>query len=111
VMVEFEPQTRIEGDIQQLPADSPVIEFWRVLAGEVQGRESDAQVTVFDSVGFALEDFSALRYLNDLVRTKGIGTPIDLIAQPSNCKDLYSLVASCSTGESDERVRSLFQVA
>jgi ornithine cyclodeaminase len=112
VMVEFEPQTRIEGDIQQLPADSPVIEFWRVLAGEVQGRESDAQVTVFDSVGFALEDFSALRYLNDLVRTEGIGTRIDLIAQPSNCKDLYSLVASPSTAaESGERVQGLFQAA
>jgi ornithine cyclodeaminase len=111
VMVEFEPQTRMEGDIQQLPSDSPVIEFWRVLAGEVQGRESDAQVTVFDSVGFALEDFSALRYLNDLVRIEGIGTRIDLIAQPSNCKDLYSLVASSSSAESEERVRGLFQAA
>lgn len=82
-----------------------------MLAGEVQGRESDAQVTVFDSVGFALEDFSALRYLNDLVRTEGIGTQIDLIAQPSNCKDLYSLVASSGTTESDERARGLFQAA
>jgi ornithine cyclodeaminase/alanine dehydrogenase-like protein (mu-crystallin family) len=71
VIVEFEPQTRIEGDIQQLAADFPVVELWRVLSGEVAGRESDAQVTVFDSVGFALEDFSALRYLNDLVRTEG----------------------------------------
>jgi hypothetical protein len=37
-----------------------------VLAGEAPGRESREQVTVFDSVGFALEDFSALRLLRDL---------------------------------------------
>ncbi|MBT2790125.1 ornithine cyclodeaminase [Paraburkholderia strydomiana] len=93
VMIEFEPQTRIEGEIQQLPADSPVVEFWRVLSGEMPGRESAAQVTIFDSVGFALEDFSALRYLNDLAGKHGVGEIIDLIARPSNCKDLYSLVA------------------
>jgi ornithine cyclodeaminase len=29
VIVEYEPQTRIEGDIQQLPGDFPVIELWR----------------------------------------------------------------------------------
>ncbi|NYH25367.1 hypothetical protein GGD40_004938 [Paraburkholderia bryophila] len=37
VFVEYEPQTRIEGDIQQLPADSPVVELWRVLRGEMAG--------------------------------------------------------------------------
>ena len=31
VFVEYELQTRIEGDIQQMPADFPVAEFWRVL--------------------------------------------------------------------------------
>ncbi|MDE1949729.1 MAG: ornithine cyclodeaminase, partial [Burkholderiales bacterium] len=54
VCVEYEPQTRIEGEIQQLAADFPVVELWRVLAGQAEGRQSEAQVTVFDSVGFAL---------------------------------------------------------
>jgi ornithine cyclodeaminase len=97
VMVEFEPQTRIEGDIQQLPADSPVIEFWRVLSGSTVGRESAAQVTVFDSVGFALEDFSTLRYLNDLAIAHGVGKRIDLIPEPADCKDLYQLVAATAS--------------
>ena len=56
VIVEYEPQSRIEGDIQQLPADFPVTELWRVLAGLAAGRESVDQVAVFDSVSFALED-------------------------------------------------------
>jgi ornithine cyclodeaminase len=61
VVVEFEPQSRIEGEIQQLPADFPVTELSEVLAGRAPGRLSASELTVFDSVGFALEDFSALR--------------------------------------------------
>ncbi|MGR3519275.1 MAG: ornithine cyclodeaminase, partial [Roseovarius sp.] len=65
IFVEYPEQTRIEGEIQQLDADHPVTEFWRVLAGEVPGRTSAEQITLFDSVGFAIEDFSALRYIRD----------------------------------------------
>lgn len=89
VIVEYEPQSRIEGDVQQMPADFPVTEFWRVLAGEAAGRESPAQVTVFDSVGFALEDFSALRLLADLARQLGLGAPLALIPQMPDPKDLF----------------------
>ena len=38
VIVEYEPQTRIEGDIQQLPEEFPVTEFHRVLSGDAPGR-------------------------------------------------------------------------
>ncbi len=73
IIVEFEPQTRIEGDIQQLDADHPVIEYFRIVRDNEPGREHDTQVTVFDSVGFALEDFSSLRYLYDQARKYAIG--------------------------------------
>ena len=89
VIVEYEPQSRVEGDVQQMPADFPVTEFWRVLAGEAPGRESREQVTVFDSVGFALEDFSALRLLNDLSQQLGLGSPLDLVPQMTDPKDLF----------------------
>lgn len=92
VVVEFEPQTRIEGDIQQLEPDSPVVEFFRIAEGQVPGRENDAQVTVFDSVGFALEDFSALRYVHDLALQHGIGEHIHLVPRPANIKNLYQLL-------------------
>ncbi|RJF95603.1 ornithine cyclodeaminase [Noviherbaspirillum saxi] len=93
VIVEFEPQSRIEGDIQQMPADFPVTELWQVLAEMEPGRQTHDQVTVFDSVGFALEDFSALRYVNDLAEAKSIGSHIDLVPMPDNPKDLYQYVA------------------
>ena len=89
VFVEYEPQTRTEGEIQQLAPDFPVVELWRVLAGTATGRESDAQVTVFDSVGFALEDFSALRYVHDLAQAHGIGQKVDLVPPVDDPKDLF----------------------
>ena len=89
VIVEYEPQSRIEGDVQQMPADFPVTEFWRVLSGAAPGRESASQVTVFDSVGFALEDFSALRLLRDLSLQLGLGAPLGLIPQMADPKDLF----------------------
>ena len=89
VFVEFEPQTRIEGDIQQLPADFPVTELWQVATGQHPGRRHADDITVFDSVGFALEDYSALRYLDAQATAAGLGSIIKLIPQHFNPKDLY----------------------
>jgi ornithine cyclodeaminase len=93
VFVEFEPQTRIEGDIQQLPGDFPVVEFWRVLHGEAAGRKHPDQVTVFDSVGFALEDYSALRYLHSLAQNRKAGTQVALIPPTMDPKNLFDTLA------------------
>ena len=92
VFVEYEPQSRIEGDVQQMPADFPVTELWRVLRGEASGRETPRQITVFDSVGFALEDFAALRWLHAHARRLGLGTPIDLVPALDDPKDLFGLL-------------------
>ncbi len=96
VFVEFTPQTRIEGEIQALPADSPVTELWEVLTGRSPGRTSAGQVTVFDSVGFAIEDFSALRYARDAVRGTPWVSSIDLVAEPEDPKDLFGMVSALS---------------
>jgi ornithine cyclodeaminase len=92
VFVEYEPQTRIEGDLQQMPADFAVTEFWRALAGEASGRRDAQEVTVFDSVGFAIEDFSALHVMGEAARDLGIGQTIDLIAASADPKDLFGLL-------------------
>ena len=92
VFVEYEPQTRIEGDLQQMPADFGVTELWQVLSGHKIGRESGAQITLFDSVGFAMEDFSALRYVHELALAFQIGGEIPVIPELTNPKDLYKLI-------------------
>jgi ornithine cyclodeaminase len=94
VFVEFEPQSRIEGEIQQMPADFPVIELARVLAGSAPGRRDAREVTVFDSVGFALEDFSALRYLRRIHQEeRGQRQHVDLVPDLEDPKDLFALLA------------------
>ncbi len=89
VFVEYAPQTRLEGDIQHLPAGFAVTELWQVLAGHQPGRTHAAQVTVFDSVGFALEDFSALRYMRDAAVELGMGERMALIPPLADPKDLF----------------------
>jgi len=90
VFVEYPPQTRIEGEIQQMPADFPVTELWRVVCGEAPGRRDAAAITLFDSVGFAIEDFAALRYLRD--RIGADAARLDLVADPDDPRDLYGML-------------------
>jgi ornithine cyclodeaminase len=92
IFVEYAPQTRIEGEIQQLPPDYPVTELWQVIAGRTTGRRDLRQITLFDGVGFAIEDFSALRYVHK--RTKGTQffQDLDMIADPDDPRDLYGML-------------------
>jgi len=105
VFVEFEPQTRIEGDLQHLPADFAVTELWQVLTGKAPGRSSAEQVTMFDSVGFAMEDFSALRYLYAQAQALQLGAPIALMAELSDPKDLYQLIRPAANRTSPARAK------
>ena len=97
VFVEYEPQTRIEGDLQQMPADFAVTELWRVLLGQAVGRVQASDITVFDSVGFALEDFSALRLMAEMAAGLGLGQVVDLIPAMANPKDLYAQLSTAGT--------------
>ena len=92
IFVEFPPQTRIEGEIQQLPDDYPVQQLWKVITGQTAGRRSEAQITLFDSVGFAIEDFSSLRYIRDLIQGTDFFSPLDMLADPDDPRDLYGML-------------------
>ncbi|GAB2536937.1 ornithine cyclodeaminase [Brachybacterium huguangmaarense] len=94
VFVEFTPQTRIEGEIQAKAPDFPVTELWEVVTGIAPGRTDAADLTVFDSVGFAIEDFSALSYLYEKLHGTEFVEDIDIIADPRDPKDLFSLVGA-----------------
>ena len=95
VFVELPEQTRIEGEIQRQAADFPVTELWQVVAGAAQGRRSQDELVVFDSVGFAVEDWTALRFVLEDVTANApeLLQHLDLIAEPADPKDLFSLVA------------------
>lgn len=96
IFVEYAPQTRIEGELQQLPQSHPVTEFSQVLSGTAPGRTSAGQVTLFDGVGFATEDFSALCFVRDLLEHSNRYTRLDMIADPDDPKDLYGMLMRAS---------------
>jgi len=92
LFVEYPPQTRIEGEIQQMPEDFAVTEMWQVITGAMPGRTNDRQITLFDGVGFAIEDFSALRYLRDKLRDHPFYQELDVIADPDDPRDLFGML-------------------
>ena len=92
IFVEYPPQTRIEGEIQQVDPEHPVTELWQVMTGAAAGRVSAEQITLFDSVGFAIEDFSALRFVRDQVHGTGLYHDLDLLADPDDPRDLFGML-------------------
>lgn len=92
IFVEYPDQTWIEGEIQQLDPDHPITELNKVLTGRAPGRKSEEAITVFDSVGFAVEDFSALRYVRDRFVQLGMLEDLDMIADPDEPRDLYGML-------------------
>ncbi len=92
IFVEYPPQTRVEGEIQQLADDHPVIEMFRVIRGEAPARVDARQITLFDSVGFATEDFSALRYVHAALDRHAMYDRLDMLADPDDPRDLFGMV-------------------
>ncbi len=97
VFVEYTPQTRIEGEIQQLAPDSEVTELWEVIEGSSTGRTGPRDITVFDSVGFAVEDFAALRYTYQAVEDTDFYAQLELVADPVDPKDLFTFATTATT--------------
>jgi ornithine cyclodeaminase len=80
-----------------MSADFPVIEFADVVSDRAAGRTHEREVTIFDSVGFALEDFSALRYLHRLhCESRHTRPTIDLVPELDDPKDLFALLGGAT---------------
>lgn len=92
ILVEFEPQTRVEGEIQQLPISTPVVQLYELVNGSARIRTADTDITLYDSVGFALEDFSVLRLVLKLAKEQKLGTQIPLMPELKDPKDLFGLL-------------------
>ena len=92
IFVEYAPQTRVEGEIQQLAEDHPVTELWQVITGQRKGRTDARQITLFDSVGFAIEDFSALRYVREKIEGTEFFQNLDMLADPDDPRDLFGML-------------------
>lgn len=92
VVVEYLPQSKIEGEVQQA-AEADYTELCEIIAGKKPGRENSQEITLFDSVGFAIEDFAALKLIYQLSQQDIVGEKINLIPDLQNPKDLFGLLA------------------
>jgi ornithine cyclodeaminase len=90
VFVEYTPQTLIEGEVQSLGEKAIFAELWQVIAAKKPGRENENEVTIFDSVGFAIEDFSTLRLVYDLCKKYNLGQDMEFVPELKDPKDLFS---------------------
>ncbi|GAA3435561.1 ornithine cyclodeaminase family protein [Kutzneria kofuensis] len=61
----------------RLPADPPLTEIGRVLAGDHPGRTDDDEVTVFKSLGLPVEDVAACTLVYDRALAAGAGQDVD----------------------------------
>ncbi len=95
VVVEYIPQSQYEGEIQNLGDEAKNYihaEMWEMVSGIKSGRIDDQEISVFDSVGFALEDFSILRLCYEIAKELEIGQEIDLLPYSlKDCKNLYGV--------------------
>ena len=92
VVVEYTPQSKEEGEIQQGDESLIHAELWEIITGTKTGRENDKEFTFFDSVGFALEDFSTLNLVYKLSNDMDLGEEVNLLPKVDDAKDLFSLL-------------------
>ena len=96
VVVEYFDQSVHEGEIQWFSEEEArklvAAHLHEIILGMKKGRESDKEITVFDSVGIALEDYSVLRLVYDLSQMYGIGENITFVPDLADPKDLYSVL-------------------
>ena len=72
--------------------------------GLAPGRRDAGEITLFDSVGFALEDYSAMRHMQALAREHGLLQRLRLIPELADPKDLYGLVRGAGAITQDLQV-------
>ena len=96
VVVEYLPQSSVEGEIQiwdKKQQEAKVYgQLWELVVGKKAGRESEEEVTLFDAVGFALEDLSVLRLCKGLADEYGLGRDLDLVPSLEDPRALFDLM-------------------
>jgi len=96
IVVEYFDQSAAEGEIQRFDRSEAkkhtYAELHELISGTKTGRHTEQEITLFDGVGIALEDYSALRLTYELATQYGIGTEADLTPTLADPKDLVALL-------------------
>ena len=82
-MVDFKDQALEEGgDLREalksgsIGPDQVYAELGEIVTGRKAGRVSDGEITLFKSVGIAVEDIAAAAFVFEQAELKGLGAPM-----------------------------------
>lgn len=90
IIIEYFDQTKVEGELQNIRDYFNVINLADlIINSQLVVRDYAEQIVLFDSVGFALEDFSILMVLYNWLQTSDKFKEIDFLPNIDNPKDLY----------------------
>jgi ornithine cyclodeaminase len=100
IVIELWEQTKEEGEIQalvkkygELEAKNRVYgELWEIITSTKLGRTDEKEITLFDGVGFGLEDYSILRFMDKLTDDLGIFEKMNIIPDIEDPKNLFGLL-------------------
>lgn len=74
-----------------MPPDYTCPQLHEIVNKEVELNVSKDGTIIFDSVGFALQDYSVLRLMYKLAKNLNIGNELNLVPNIKDVKNLYSL--------------------
>ncbi len=96
IVVEYFEQSIIEGEIQRFGKEEAKekvhAELHELITGTKSGRESESEITIYDSVGIGLEDYSVLRFTYELTKRYEVGQELNLTPILANPKNLISVL-------------------
>lgn len=96
IVVEYFDQSQVEGEIQRLSKEEAeelvYAQLYELVNGSKKGRQNEKEITLFDSVGIALEDYSALRLTFELAEKYNIGEECNLTPLIKDPKDLMAAI-------------------
>jgi ornithine cyclodeaminase len=96
IVVEYFEQSMVEGEIQRFTkkeAEKNVhAGLYEVITGKKSGRNNEKEITLYDSVGIGLEDYSALKFTYKLAKEYKIGKNLNLTPALGNPKNLISVL-------------------
>jgi ornithine cyclodeaminase len=94
MVAEYLPQTAIEGELQQVMPDKKnahdIVELWKVISKKNEIDSTKHACLVFDSVGFALEDFSALKMVYDWLKADQTQQSLSMLPVLKQPKKLFA---------------------
>lgn len=97
IVVDFKAQALEEGgDLREalksgsIGPDQVYAELGEIVTGRKAGRESDGEITLFKSVGIAVEDIAAAAFVFEQAELRGLGTPMAFDGEAANLQNRRS---------------------